>query len=271
MGTPHKKIAEGTYMLQDAFMGVNQFLLTGKERALLIDTGYGKKSLPRTVAGLTSLPLVTVNTHLHPDHGNGNGFFGEVYVDEADVPYGGIPSDVLLDGIKKYYDAHMPFLRPLFSAVGRMYFMHTEGVGFKPLPQFVELGDRRVDVLRCPGHTAGSVLFADSITKTVFSGDAINKAQWLFTCAETSTSDYASLWEGLKERLTGYKGLWISHGRKMLPFDFIDAFVRVLRNVKPEKCRVVGLKGTPEPLMIYSEKDAVYGKMSVWAYPSQMR
>ena len=45
MGTAAKRIARDTYMLTDTLLGVSQFLLLGGERALLIDTGYGKKSL----------------------------------------------------------------------------------------------------------------------------------------------------------------------------------------------------------------------------------
>jgi glyoxylase-like metal-dependent hydrolase (beta-lactamase superfamily II) len=40
--------------------------------------------------------------------------------------------------------------------------------------QVIELGNRRVEVVACPGHTAGSVTFLDEKTRTLFVGDAFN-------------------------------------------------------------------------------------------------
>ena len=71
--------------------------------------------------------------------------------------------------------------------------------------------------------------------------------------------------------MSGFEKLRISHSRKPLPIGFIDGFVRALRNVNPENSKEVKIKGTPHPLMIYTENDEVYGKIGIWAYPSQMR
>ena len=40
--------------------------------------------------------------------------------------------------------------------------------------QVIDLGNRRVTVIACPGHTAGSVTFLDEVTRTLFLGDACN-------------------------------------------------------------------------------------------------
>jgi glyoxylase-like metal-dependent hydrolase (beta-lactamase superfamily II) len=61
------------------------YLVSGDERALLIDTGWGVGDLPGLVASLTSRPLLVVNTHGHPDHTFGNGQFERVYIHPADA------------------------------------------------------------------------------------------------------------------------------------------------------------------------------------------
>lgn len=60
------------------------YLLTGSEKAMLIDTGYGGIDLPRVVGELTSLPVMVVNTHYHGDHVGGNPYFTEIYMHSAD-------------------------------------------------------------------------------------------------------------------------------------------------------------------------------------------
>ena len=48
---------------------------------------------------LTSLPLIVANSHLHPDHSNGNFLFESVFVGEADLPERGMPSNDLARGV----------------------------------------------------------------------------------------------------------------------------------------------------------------------------
>ena len=53
--------------------------MLGQDQAALIDTGMGIGSLLSIVRSITSLPLVVVNTHGHPDHAGGNVEFSHVF------------------------------------------------------------------------------------------------------------------------------------------------------------------------------------------------
>ncbi len=44
------------------------YLLCGKEKAILIDTGLGVANIKNIVAVLTTLPVMAVTTHVHWDH-----------------------------------------------------------------------------------------------------------------------------------------------------------------------------------------------------------
>ena len=72
----------GTWVI--SFMNNTQylFLLEGRDKALLIDTGYAVGNLRRYVEKLTDKPVIVVNTHFHPDHSGGNGEWEEVMVSE---------------------------------------------------------------------------------------------------------------------------------------------------------------------------------------------
>lgn len=67
------KLDEKTWVI--SFMEGTEYiyLLEGKEKALLLDTGYGIGHLRAFVETLTDKPVIVANTHFHPDHSAGNG------------------------------------------------------------------------------------------------------------------------------------------------------------------------------------------------------
>ena len=67
-------MGDGIYHIWEP-AGVASSLITGKTKALLIDTGYGYGDLKSVVRSLTDLPLRVVNTHCHIDHAGGNYLF----------------------------------------------------------------------------------------------------------------------------------------------------------------------------------------------------
>ena len=60
------------------------YLITGGEKALLVDTANGYEDLAEIVRSLTDLPVTVVNTHGHGDHIFGNAFFDEAWMHPAD-------------------------------------------------------------------------------------------------------------------------------------------------------------------------------------------
>ena len=51
---------------------VISYLIIGKKRALLFDTGMGISDIKKVTAELTKLPIVVLNSHTHDDHVGGN-------------------------------------------------------------------------------------------------------------------------------------------------------------------------------------------------------
>ena len=133
------------------------FLFFGKEKALLLDTGSRNgnlvPTLQRTVHNwLTrnsraSIPLIVVHTHPHGDH---------------------IAGDADVQALK---DPAMPvtFVPPTLEATKAFYHMEhwPEDIGQ------VDLGDRVIDVLGIPGHSAVSVALYDRQTAILFPGDSL--------------------------------------------------------------------------------------------------
>lgn len=129
------KLNDDTFMLTDRLIRVNQFLLRGKKSALLLDTGYGGENFLKAVKKLAALPVIAANTHLHPDHSDGNYLFEKVYVGEADLPQKGMPSNDLARGVAQYYREHTHIPKAIISKVESFGIIRPKGEEYLPLPK----------------------------------------------------------------------------------------------------------------------------------------
>ena len=169
-----KKLAKNTYRISEwgAFGPVKMYLLIGTNRALLIDSGYGKINLKKIVNSLTDKPVTLLLTHGHLDHANGSASF-DAYLHENDYDVYDWHSDP--EFLKSYSKGKMipkAHLKPL-------------------LPCTVDLGGRKVEVIHTPGHTLGSVCILDKYSGMAFCGDTINPWDvWLGLDESTSVTEY---------------------------------------------------------------------------------
>ena len=83
VGFRSEKVTEHIIRIEDG-TDVCEYLITGEERALLIDTGYGIGDLRGYVESLSPLPLSVYITHGHVDHASGAGQFSDLHMDSAD-------------------------------------------------------------------------------------------------------------------------------------------------------------------------------------------
>src|SRR5262249_44648569 len=129
------------------------YLLFGKDKALLLDTGAGKTEISRYVRAVTenwlrrnkreSIPLVVAHTHAHRDHTSG------------DQQLEALPGTTLV--------------KPEVKAVQEFF-----GISNWP-DQIVQydLGARVLDVIPIPGHEKSSIAIYDRQTAILFTGDTL--------------------------------------------------------------------------------------------------
>ena len=74
------------------------YLLNGRDRTLLIDTGLGICDISPVVAALARGPVTAVATHIHWDHIGGHRYYPDFYAHEAELPWlqGGFPQPIEL-------------------------------------------------------------------------------------------------------------------------------------------------------------------------------
>lgn len=148
------------------------YLVEGTEKALLIDTGTGAADLKGLVESVTTLPYDVVLTHGHVDHAGGKRQFDKVYIDPLDLK---AAKEITADERKGYASAILkayPAENSLFDIESindnendTNYVLIDEGFIF-------DLGDRKIEVIKTPGHTPGSISLLDSKSKVLFSGDS---------------------------------------------------------------------------------------------------
>lgn len=129
------------------------YLLFGKEKAFMLDTGAGKTEVASVVKNQIDrwskqnhregIPLVVAHTHAHRDHISG----------DADMK--ALPNTTVID--------------PKPTAVQTFF-------GFRNWPTDVvayDLGDRILDIIPIPGHEASSIAVYDRQTGILFTGDTL--------------------------------------------------------------------------------------------------
>lgn len=153
---------------------VHSFLLIGKEKAALIDTGLGIDSIKRVTDQLTDLPIVVITTHVHVDHIGSHGEFENIYVHEEDA-------DWLINGIKglSIEQIRKDIGRDITLAVPETFHPNTyqryqgQPTGLLQEGDVIDIGDRKLTIFHTPGHSPGHITVFDTRKGYLFTGDLL--------------------------------------------------------------------------------------------------
>ena len=173
------KINENSWRIEDG--GVRFFLLTGSEKALLIDSGMSVHNALDMARELTDLPVELLNTHSDMDHIGSNAQFEAFYMHPADEPA-----------------------------------YRRQGGKGTVLPAVdgdrLELGDRPLEIIALPGHTPGSIAVLDVKGRVLISGDPIQDGNIFMFGPGRDMPGYIASLERLEEKTGLFDELWPSHG-----------------------------------------------------------
>lgn len=248
-------------------MGVSEYLIVGTEKALLIDTGYsyGRGFLKR-LRKITTLPIMVVNTHFHPDHSGKNNLFHDIYIGKNDIPNGKNEVLLLLQKIRKA----QPIKGTMYSALMRCPKIKSNYIAVGNGMKF-ELGNRNIEVIEMPGHTPGSIILLDEKTKTVFAGDAVNTGTWLFTNEKQKLDDYEKRLYSLSDQLImlGYENVLFSHQKEKLDIGFLKEYADFINKLDITYTKTLKIKGLFDRIHIGMKNSDKYGKMMIMCYEKQ--
>ena len=202
-----QQLRPNVYLIDDAGASTC-FLVTGSEKALLVDTANGYEDLQAIVRTLTDLPVIVVNTHGHGDH-----IFGNVYFDEA-------------------------WLHPADNALYDMFFGYAkeqlEQNGLKPCPvkpleigQIFDLGGVQLEVVDLKGHTAGSIGLLDKAGRILYTGDGLNVHIWMQLDHSLPIATLLETLRALKEKHGGdFDYVAHGHARELRDKEILDWMIQ---------------------------------------------
>jgi glyoxylase-like metal-dependent hydrolase (beta-lactamase superfamily II) len=168
----------------------NLFLVQGRERDLLVDTGMGIGPLRATLGGLTDRPVDVFTTHSHLDHIGGHfEFVGcEIWVHATEAgrlaapvgPVGLAYASLPAERRAEYEAAGFDTSGLMVDAVPRAgydvaahRFHGARATRMLGEGDVIDLGTRRFEVLHLPGHSPGGIALWDAADGLLISGDAV--------------------------------------------------------------------------------------------------
>lgn len=245
----------------------HMFLVLGNERAALIDSGGGYGDLWGAIRQVTDLPVSLYNTHVHPDHVGGNGFFEEAWIPAGDR--GLIANSVSWEARKGFMKMVLPERADEFDSVPHVEI--PEGFAWHGLQDgdVVSLGGVDLRAIATPGHTSGSVCFLHEQERVLFVGDLIGRKTTLLAKGGTSVVEFMDTLRRLQEMLPGLAWIYNSHNEGVIPkeavWNLISLCIEIL-NGRDDKIETVfnGKTGRLGKKMIspLEREDGVFGNLA---------
>lgn len=181
------------------------YLVEGKERALLIDTGCGIGNIAEYVQTLTRLPLTVVLTHGHYDHCGGMYRFDEVYLNEAER----VPTAIHYTEEKGHAVAKDHGIECGEDTVTKIrdIRMHDVTDGMK----FDLGGGVCVETICCPGHTVATMAMLIQPDRLLLTGDACHWITYLHFESGLTVETFRNSLIRLQKREAEWDSLLLSH------------------------------------------------------------
>lgn len=170
------RLDHGVTRIREKFISAdwrcNIWHISGRDRDLVIDTGFGLSPLSAEIATLSGRPIIAICTHSHHDHAGGLCQFETRYGHPSEADIFANPSrentvSTLLDASVIRKSPHEGF--------------NIDTWCYQPAPltgriddgDILDLGDRYFNIVHVPGHSPGSIAIFEPKTGIIFSGDAI--------------------------------------------------------------------------------------------------
>lgn len=170
-----EKIDGETYAISEYrhWEETHSYLVIGKNKCLLIDTGLGVCNIRDAVNKLTDKNVTAVATHIHWDHIGGHKYFPDFYAHKEELGWlnGEFP---LSSETVKQMVADCCDLPENFDIENYEMF---QGRPTRVLidNEKIDLGGRIIRVLHTAGHSLGHMCFWDEARGYLFTGDLVYK------------------------------------------------------------------------------------------------
>lgn len=242
-----EKVGAHTFQIRTGY-GVCVYYVEGRDKGLLIDTGYGIGSLREFLSSFSRAPYDVLLTHGHGDHVGGAGEFERVYLPS--------PDEKLL---KTYASAE--FRKELLS---KKYTFSGELMPEKP-DGYLELGDGmefdlggiHVKIVSLPGHTQGCIVPVVAEDNLAILGDAAGENTMLCFPESASVALYEKGLNRFIEKTKGYniRRYLRFHGTCESELPLIADLIRLCERIRAGKDEAVPVNVMGQQAFMAKERD----------------
>jgi glyoxylase-like metal-dependent hydrolase (beta-lactamase superfamily II) len=208
------------------WMRCNMWLVHGRERDLLLDSGMGLRPLRDEIAALRERPVNLVCTHCHFDHMGAAHEFETRLGHKSEAQDYAAP-DLARSCAKAWIGSELLTALPHEGyELSRFTLTPAPLTGHLDEGDVIDLGDRVFQVLHLPGHSPGSISLYEKATATLFSGDVIYDGMLIDNAWHSDAEAYRHSLARLKELPvdTVHAGHEPSFGRERL-HALIDSYM----------------------------------------------
>ena len=203
------------------------FLLLGSEKALLIDTCYGRGKFPNLIADLVGdREVVVANTHGHYDHTGGNPWFPQAYMHPNGMAY----AKDSFEPQDPVWMANMPY--PDYEMIPM-----EDGHVF-------DIGGRQIEALYLPAHSDSSMMFIDHGRRLLFPGDEFDSEQAALPRPNVIGQFHENMLR-LQARRDDFDLIMPSHNGCPVCKDYLDDFEVCSRHILEGRPDLVDHPGLP--------------------------
>jgi len=193
-----------TYVIHEPryYQKNNVFLLIGTDRALLFDSGSGKRTIAPLIRQLTHLPIILFNSHAHFDHIGNNHEFKHIALTDLPINREQMKNNLFTP----HWRLRLSFKRYSFP-IQEWY----------KAGQTIDLGNRKLHVIPLPGHSADHAGLLDEENGYFFVADALYHGPLVANLPTAHIPDYARSAQAMIDIYAGHKIL----GSHFLPAPFM--------------------------------------------------
>jgi glyoxylase-like metal-dependent hydrolase (beta-lactamase superfamily II) len=250
------KVSKGTFAICESkhWEGVISYLIEGRNKAVLVDTGMGIGDIKEVVEQLTRLKVSVVNSHTHFDHIGGNHQFDEIAVFNDDFEIENLERGRTIEELRGELRQELLY-RPLPKGFDPKAYriLASKPTHLLKHEEMFDLGDRNLKVLHTPGHSPGSICLLDTKSRELFTGDTFYLSSLLAHFPESDFLAYSRTADYLASLEPSISVLRPSHDdSRRQPFAESEFLVRLAKayqsikteeaNFSPRVCPYTGVK-----------------------------
>lgn len=228
----HEKVSEDIIRIFGP-TGEIMYLVQGKDKAALIDTGTGVGDLKEYIKQFTNKEIVVILTHGHVDHASGAASFENVYMNHADNEV--YKEHSTMDVRKGYISSQFRY----FNKIQESDYIKSKGAEeYKELHEgdIFDLGDKTLEIYSAAGHTPGQIAILFKEDRILMTGDAANQATFVFDKFSLDINSYENNMKELLSKTEGkFDKIFLSHGTGDAPKEMLENIVNLCEEIKAGK------------------------------------